>query len=203
MKKRILNKCLTIVKNSNPDINDEKLDEIRYGLEGFYLTIPKIIFITLLSIILGIFKETMIMMIVFNILRTTGFGLHATKSWQCWVSSTFFFIILPLLSKYLIIPNVTKLVLGIISIILIFFFTPADTKKHPLINKKKREIWKFITTIECITFVILLLFTKDNTLSNLMLFGIYTEVILTNPFTYRLFNLQYNNYLNYVLNSNV
>lgn len=79
MKKRFLDGCIKLIKDNNKDISNEKIDEIRYGLEGVYLTISKTIFIFALTYVLGIFKEMFIMLIIFNILRTTGFGLHAKK----------------------------------------------------------------------------------------------------------------------------
>lgn len=203
MKKRFLNYCLNTIKNNNSNISEEKLDELRYGLEGFYLTITKAIFIFIISFILGIFKEMLIMLVIYNILRLTGFGLHASKSWQCWVSSTIIFIFFPFLAKYITIPYIAKIILGIIGIILIYLYSPADTIKRPIVSKKRRDILKFITTINCIILVSISLFIKDNIISNLFIFGIYIEIVLINPLTYKLFNLSYNNYINYVLNSNV
>ena len=183
-----------MIRNNNKDISNEKIDEIRYGLEGVYLTISKTIFIFALTYILGIFKEMFIMLIIFNLLRTTGFGLHAKKSWQCWVSSTILFIIFPLLSNYIVLPIYIKIIMGIFSIILIFIYAPADTYKHPLVNKKKRLIWKYITTINTIILVFISILIKDNCIANLIIFAIYTEILLINPISYKLLDLPYNNY---------
>ena len=194
MKKVFLDGCIELIKNNNQDISQEKLDEVRYGLEGIYLTITKTIFIFALTYFLGIFKEMFFMLVIFNILRTTGFGLHAKKSWQCWVSSTILFVIFPLLSNYIVIPLVLKIVLGITSIILMFFYAPADTYKHPLVNKKKRLIWKYITTINTIILVFVSILIKDSCITNLIVFAIYTEILLINPISYKLLDLPYNNY---------
>ena len=203
MKKVFLNGCLRIIKKNDSTISDEKLDEIRYGLEGIYLTITKTIFIFAISYLLGIFREMIIMLIVFNILRTTGFGIHAKKSWQCWVSSTILFIFFPFISKYIYMPNILKIVLGIIAIVVMALYAPADTVKHPLVNKKKRLIWKTLTVINCIILVLISICVKDNAISNLMIFGIYSEVVVIIPLTYKIFGLPYNNYMKYGLNSNV
>ncbi len=194
MKKRFLDGCIKLIKDNNKDISNEKIDEIRYGLEGVYLTISKTIFIFALTYVLGIFKEMFIMLIIFNILRTTGFGLHAKKSWQCWVSSTILFIIFPLLSNYIVLPIYIKIIMGIFSIILIFIYAPADTYKHPLVNKKKRLIWKYLTTINTIILVFISILIKDNCIANLIIFAIYTEILLINPISYQLLDLPYNNY---------
>lgn len=203
MKKRFLKWGLGLIKNNNPEISDIRLDEIRYGLEGIYLTITKTIFIFTVCYLLKIFKEMLILLIVFNILRTTGFGLHAKKSWMCWLSSTIMFVLLPLLSKNIIIPYNIKLILGIVGIILIFLYAPADTEKRPLVNKKKRTIWKIITTLNCSILVVCSLIIKDQTVSNLIIFGIYSQIILILPLTYKIFNLKYNNYKEYMLKNSL
>lgn len=203
MKKRFLKWSLGLIKNNNPKISNVRLDEIRYGLEGIYLTITKTIFIFTICYLLKIFKEMLLLLIFFNILRTTGFGLHAKKSWMCWISSTIMFVILPLLSKNIIIPYYMKLILGMIGIILISLYAPADTEKRPLVNKKKRTIWKIITTINCSILVICSLIIKDQIISNLIIFGIYSQIILILPLTYKIFNLKYNNYKEYMLKNNL
>lgn len=200
MKEKFLKYCLNNIKNNNPTINEVKLEELRYGLEGIYLTITKTIIIFGLTLILGIFKEMLLMLIFFNILRTTGFGLHASKSWICLLSSGIIFIFLPFLSKIITIPFILKILLGILSIVLIYLYSPSDTIKRPIISIKRRNIYKFITTINCILLVFIAIYIPDNTISNLLMFGIYIEIILILPLTYKCFNLSYNNYLNYLPN---
>ena len=203
MKKVFLNTCLKAITENDPSIDKTKLDEIRYGLEGLYLTITKTIVIFTLTIILGTFKEMLIMLFIFNILRKTGFGIHAKKSWQCWISSLTIFVILPYIAKQIIIPFFVKIILGIISIIAMILYAPADTVKRPLINKKKRLIWKALSVFNCLTLITISFYIKDNTISNLLLFGILIEVVLINPITYMVFKMPYNNYKTYGLNSNV
>ena len=103
MKKFIINKCMNYI-TKNTSYNKTKLAEIKYGLESIYLTFSKIIIISLLSVVLGIFKEMLIYMLIYNIIRMPSFGLHATKSWICLLSSTTLFIGIPYLCIYLSIP---------------------------------------------------------------------------------------------------
>ena len=119
MKKKIINKCISyIAKNTNYD--DIKLSEIKYGLEGIYLTITKIIVIFVLAYILGILKEVLIFTVVYNLIRMPSFGLHATKSWICLISSTILFVGIPYLSIILKIPIYLKIL--IIAIVILFMF---------------------------------------------------------------------------------
>ena len=203
MKKKFLNFAINCIKESHPDYDDIKIAEMRYNLEGFYLSFTKLIIIAAFSLILGVFKEMLIMLVIFNVLRSTGFGLHATKSWICLLSSSIVFLCFPLLSKIINIPLNFKFLLGICSILLIYIYAPADTKKRPLIKKEKREMYKFKTTIKCIFLVILSLIIKDDTISNLIIFVIWNEVFMILPITYKIFNLSYNNYKTYILENNL
>lgn len=199
MKEKFLNHSLNAIKKYNPDINDIKIDEIRYGLEAFYLTFTKTVIIFLFAFILNIFQEMLVMLITFNILRTFGFGIHATKSWICLVSSATNFLLLPFISKIIIIPLSCQIILGIIAILLIYKYSPADTKKRPLVNEKKRNNCKFKCTISCIILTFIMISSNNNILSNLIMFGIYSEVVCILPLTYQMFNFSYNNYKTYNL----
>ena len=88
MKKYIMNHAMQVIKDNYPNYNQDKLDEIRYGLEGIYLSLTKTLVILLFTLILGIFKEAVTVLLFFNFIRFFAFGLHAKESWQCWISSS-------------------------------------------------------------------------------------------------------------------
>ena len=156
------------------------------------------IFVFIISIILGIFKEVIIFTIFFNILRTTGFGLHATKSWICILSSTLAFIGFPLLCKYTYINKLIKIFICIIGVLLMFKNAPADTKKRPIVNKKRRLIFKIISTILAIVFSISAIIIKNNFLSNCLIFALVLENIMISPTIYKIFKMPYNNYITFL-----
>ena len=197
MKNKFLNYAVNTVHINNPSYTETKLSEIRYGLEGMYLSVTKLFVIFLLAMLLNILNEMIFMLVIFNILRSTGFGLHATKSSICLLSSSLIFLGGPLVAKIIIINNLLKMILSITSVILIYKYAPADTKKRPLIKEKKRNIYKFITTVNCIILNILIIFIKNNIIVNLIILGIYAEVIIILPKTYKLLNMSYGNYKNY------
>ncbi len=198
MKEKFLNYALNLIQQDHPEYNSTQIEELRYGLEGFYLTVTKSIVIFTIAIGLHIFFEMLLMLLFFNILRRTGFGLHANKSWICLLASTSVFLIFPLLAQHLILPFFIKVIFSIIAIILIYLYAPADTHKHPLIYKDRRRRYKYITTMNTILLAILLLVVQNEVLANLILFGIYNEIILILPITYRIFHHQYNNYKIYL-----
>lgn len=197
MRKFIIENCMDIIiKNKNYD--KIKLQEIKYGLEGLYLTITKLIIITTIAIILGILKEYLIFLFIYNIIRTTSFGLHATKSWICLLSSTIIFIGIPIIIKTIEIEKNYIILIGIIATIGIYIFSPADTHKRPIVNKKRRMVYKILSTIISITYVVLSISIKNNYISNSLLFSILLQNILISPITYKIFKLPYNNYKTYI-----
>lgn len=197
MKKLIINKCMELVTTYNKDLSQRDIDKIKYGLEGLYLTITKLIFIIIVSIILGIWKETLLLILIFNGIRLTAFGVHAKKSIDCLISSTLFFILFPILCIKLTIPLIVKIILFIPLTVLIGIFAPADTEKRPLINKNKRKIYKMLSIMISIIYMTIAIVIKDNTLSNCFIFAIVIQIIIMLPITYKIFGVSYNNYKNY------
>ena len=172
------------------------IEKLKYGLEGLYLTITKTIIILILSLILGIFKEVIIVLVLFNIIRYTGFGFHAEKSYQCLIISLFSFVFIPYIIL-LIKPNLTiSISISLLCIISYILFAPADTIKRPLPNKKKRIIRKALTTLIGIIYLSLIIILHNNYLSALLLSSLIIETIIINPITYKIFRQPYNNYKN-------
>lgn len=197
MKNFILTHCMDIVNYDNR-FDEEKLAVIKYGLEGLYLQISKLIIIGIIAILLNIFKELIILLLIYNAIRATSFGLHATKSWICLVSSTLVFIGGTLLAKYLVIPMYVKNILNIILIGFIFKNSPADTVKKPIINPKRRLFYKYSSTFIAIIFAYLSIFIDSNFLSNCFMLSLLIQSFMISPTVYKIFGLPYNNYLKYV-----
>ena len=185
-----------IKKNTNYD--KAKLAEIKYGLEAIYLTFSKIIIILILAFILKIEKEMIIYMLIYNIIRMPSFGLHATKSWICLLSSTILFIGIPYLCIILTIPIILKIFIGIVGICFMLKNAPADTKKRPIVNKKRRKVYKIISTLLAIIFVYFTIIIKNNFISNCFLLALVMQNFMISPLVYRIFKLPYNNYITFL-----
>lgn len=202
MKKRFLAYSTGLIKQYYPETDEIKMEEYAYNLEAFYLTISKMLIIIPLSIIIGVFKEMMILLLFFNFIREPAHGLHASKSWICLLSSSIIFIGAPILAKSIQIPFIFELVLEIIGLILLAIYAPADTKKAPIIKKERRRKLKINTIINCLILIMLNIFINDSTISNIIILSIWIGVFLILPLTYRIFNQPYNNYIEYLKNMN-
>lgn len=201
MKELIISNSLNLIQNKYPNYSKEKLEVIEYGLTGLYLTISKTIFIFLLAYILGILKEIIIFTIIYNIIRAPSFGMHATKSWICLATSTLIFLAAPILCTILSLPVWLRVIIGLIGILLMFKNSPADTEKRPIIDPKRRRIYKILSGTIAIVFVILSLVITDNFLSNCFIFCLIIQNFIISPLGYKIFKLPYDNYKNYQLNN--
>ncbi len=199
MKKRILNYCINAIKkNSDNKYDDEKLAEIRYGLEAIYLTITKVIVIFTVSLILGIFKEMLILTVLYSVLRNTGHGIHAKKSWMCLTSSLIIFVGAPFLALNITIPISAKIILCGLCVVAYYLYSPADTEKHPLVNEGKRRMYRKITVLLSLIYTFVCLYSTNEFLSNTILFSLMIEAAMVLPISYKIFKLPYNNYKTYV-----
>ncbi len=197
MKDLIINSAMKNIE-ANCDYTQEKLEEIHYGLASLYSTISKSVVIFTISYILGNVKTLLKLMVLYSLLRLTGYGVHAKKSWHCWISSIIIFLLLPYLCENLIINYRAKVTLGFICVTMLGFFAPADTEKRPLINKKRRTTYKVLSALSGLLYTVSFFWVKNNTLSNCILFALILETVLVLPITYKIFGVKYNNYKNYI-----
>ena len=201
MRERIVQKLVSYIHKKDSNYSNEQLEVIQYGLEGIYILITKSIVIFTVAYLLGIIKEVFLFTLLYNVIRMPSFGLHATKSWMCYLSSLIIFLILPYVCKTITFDPLWKGILGAISIILIYKNAPADTVKRPIIDPKRRRNYKIISTIIAITFAFLSIAIKNNFLSNAFVIAIVLQNFMISPYIYKLFHLPYDNYKNYLVES--
>lgn len=201
MKNYFLKKIRKEIIKQYPKYSKDKVDEIMYGVEGIYLTITKTIIISLIALILGVFKELIFLLISFNFIRLFAFGMHANKSWICLLFSSTLFLGGAYLCKILIIPKNILITLFLIVVLIISIYAPSDTVKRPLIKKKRRIIFKILSITVVIIYFILTLIIKNNLFINAIIIGLIIECILILPTTYMIFKMPYKNYKSYGLNT--
>lgn len=196
MKEVFLERSLQLL-NKEYNYQGDDLDRVKYGLEVIYISITKMFVILLVSIIFKAFKETLLMIIFVNGLRTFAYGIHAKKSWHCYISSIICFVLSPMLFKYIEINTIQKILISIICFISYVVFAPADTHKRPLINKEHRKKLKINTLIVCSIYIAIIFISKNTLINNMIILSMVTEVFVINPIIYKIFDMPYNNYMTY------
>ena len=193
MKKKFINNSLKYLETKK-DLTDLERKKLKYGLEGFYNLFTKLIVLITLTLILNVFKEFLLLTFIYSLLRLYGFGIHAQKSWQCWVTTLPIYLIGSLLIKYLTINQYIIFIIWIFGTLSFILFAPADTKSRPLIHKEKRLRAKFLSLV--IIFILFLInwLYPNQELMNASVYALIMQSIAMNPITYKIFKAPYNNY---------
>lgn len=196
MRDVIINKSLTLLNNTYNYDNDT-LDRVKYGLELLYISITKMFVIFLVSIFLGLIKETLLVVLFSNGLRTFAYGIHAKKSWHCHVSSILVFIGLPFIFKSIEFHLWQKIFISIICFMGYALFAPADTHKRPLINKNHRQKLKIKTLLVCSIYILVIFISKNTLINNMIILSMIVECFAINPIIYKICDMPYDNYKTY------
>lgn len=172
---------------------------MRYALEGIYLTFTKILVITLIAWLLGVFKEYIWFVLIYTPIRSVSFGWHANTTKECWLVSILAFILVPYTFNIITINIITKIILLTFSILVFALYSPADTKKRPIVNKRRRLMFKVVSLIITFGYSYYSLY-HSNLVSNLMIASLLYQSILISPLIYKISHQEFNNYKAYNLN---
>ena len=196
MKEKFINSSLTFIMKYQ-ECDDLKIKKLKYGLEGIYSTIVKLIIILLIAYITQTIKTTLLFLLFYAGIRTFSFGWHAKSNIACWISSITIYNIIPLLISKVNVPNAIGYAIIGIALISMILWAPADTPRRPLIRKKQRLKAKLLSILIVIIYFIIFTFTKCSIIKTTLLYALLIQAILINPLTYKLTNTQFNNYKYY------
>lgn len=198
MKEKFIASVVNLAKR-NKEYTEEEVAIMRYALEGIYLTFTKILVITLIAALLGLFKEYIWFVLLYTPIRSVSFGWHANTTKQCWVVSILAFILIPYTFSVITINRITKIILLTFSIFIFALYSPADTKKRPIVNKKRRLMFKVVSLIIIFVYSYYAL-NNSNLVSNLMLASLLYQSMLINPLIYKISHQEFNNFKAYNFN---
>lgn len=167
------------------------------GAEVIIINVSKSIVVFALSLCLGVWVQTLLALIGFNLLRRTAFGVHALSSIGCTLSSCCLFVAIPYFIKDFSINNYTIAIIFLFTLIALFFFAPADTEARPLIGAGKRSKLKRTSLLVCFVLMILLLCLPYADIKLMATWGAVVEAIFILPITYKVLGRRRNNYGEY------
>lgn len=191
------------IKEEMPEINQEKLEIINYGIHLIVGEIPKTFLFMIIAIILGIFKEFLIACLVIFPYRAFSGGFHLKTHIGCIMGTSAFYCGIPFLSKIVSFETIhTRYLIGalvwIFGILMCKLYAPADTENIPILRKKDRKtkrVLSYITLTITLTVGILI---KDRIISNIIIIGMFLQSILITRIAYKITGNRYGHevYLN-------
>lgn len=184
------------MKKEMPDMNEEKSEIIKYGIQLIIGEIPKLFLLFILAFILKIGWLTIFAFFTILPYKIFAGGFHLKTHIGCIVGTLLFYYVNVLISQKIIIqPTYIKYILvagiWIFGIIMITKYAPADTTNVPILSKKERKIKKTMSYVMISVILIISIFIKDNTLFNIMWIGTLLQTISITRFAYKLTKNEY------------
>lgn len=180
------------IRTEMPEVDDERAEVINYGLQLIIGEIPKIFIMLGIAYLLGVFRLSLITFLVLLPYRGVSGGFHLKTHIGCIVTTSAFYCGIALLSKYIVLDNITKYVItvliGIFGVIMIKLYAPADTENVPIISKKIRKQKQLLSYIFFVTGLILSIVIRQNIISNIILFGYFVQTCMITRLAYKLTN---------------
>lgn len=183
------------IKEEMPDVDDERAEVINYGLQILLGEVPKIFIMLLIAYVLGVFKLSLITFLILMPYRGASGGFHLKTHIGCIISTCTFYCGVAWLSKNILLEDITRYFLcfaiGIFGIIMIKLYAPADTEEVPIISKKIRKKKQILSYITFIIGLIISVLIKNNTISNIIIFGYLIQTLMITRVAYKITNNNY------------
>ena len=194
--------CLLLtnkIRKEMPEVDDERAEIINYGLHLIIGELPKTFIILGLSYFLGVFKLTLLTVILLLPYRAVSGGFHLKTHIGCIVGTTLIYSGVAKISNYIIFSNqILKCIIAvsvwIFGMIMVHLYAPADTENHPLVKKEVRKQLKSRAVIVSIIYCLLAIFAKPMWFVNILMLMETYVVISILPVSYKIFRRRYNNY---------
>lgn len=207
MIEKICNKLTKKIQNKMPEIDTERAEIINYGLQLVLGEIPKTFIMFAIAYLFGVLKLSILALVVIMPYKTFSGGVHLKTHIGCIVATSLFYIgnaffsknitIEPVYIKYILV-----LAIWFLSMIMIKIYAPADTEAVPILRKKDREFKRNLSYITMTLTLICAVIIKDNTISNLLLFGTLLQTISITGFMYKVTKCKFG-YKEYIKLNNV
>lgn len=186
---------LNRIRKENPEIDDEKAEVIMYGLQNIIGEVPKIFLVIAISFFMGVFKLTLISMLLIGTYRTFSGGVHMKTHIGCIIYTTMLYCGIALLGKYIVLEGIIKYSLAIIvwvfCMMMLKLYAPADTENVPILRKQERKQKQIISYIILTCELILAIIIPISQITSIIIFGTFIQTLQIIKLTYRLTNNKY------------
>lgn len=195
---KICELILARLKKEMPDIDEERIEVINYGLQMIIGEVPKLFGTMLIAYLLGVLKLTILAYIMLLPYKYFVGGVHAKSHLACMITTPLIYCGNALISKNItLIPDLHRylavLLVWIFSMVVISIYAPADTENVPILRKKERKFKKIMSyiTMSITLLVAIVLQDKYIVISNILIIGcLIDSIFITRPM-YKLYHNKY------------
>ena len=183
------------IRKEMPEVDDERAEVIMYGLQNIIGELPKGIIILIIAYILGIFKLTVISILIIAPYRCVSGGVHMKTHIGCIIYTLLLYSGSSLLGKYIVLTGNVKIMLAIaiwiFCMIMIKLYAPADTENLPILRKRERKQKQILSYIIITSEILIAIFIKNTTISGIIIFGDFIQTLTITRIAYRVTHNKY------------
>lgn len=183
------------IREEMPEVDDERAEVIMYGLQNIIGELPKCIIILIIAYILGIFKLTVISILIIAPYRCVSGGVHMKTHIGCIIYTLLLYSGSSLLGKYIVLTGNVKIMLAIaiwiFCMIMIKLYAPADTENLPILRKKERKQKQILSYIIITSEILIAIFIKNTTISGIIIFGDFIQTLTITRIAYKVTHNKY------------
>ena len=183
------------IRKELPEVDDERAEVIMYGLQNIIGELPKGIIILIIAYILGIFKLTVISILIIAPYRCVSGGVHMKTHIGCIIYTLLLYSGSSLLGKYIVLTGNVKIMLAIaiwiFCMIMIKLYAPADTENLPILRKKERKQKQILSYIIITSEILIAIFIKNTTISGIIIFGDFIQTLTITRIAYKVTHNKY------------
>ena len=183
------------IRKEMPEIDNERAEIIMYGLQNIIGELPKGIIILLIAYFLGIFKITLISVLIIAPYRCFSGGVHMKTHIGCIIYTSILYSGSALLGKYIILTGITKYIIAFtlwgFCMIMIKLYAPADTENVPILRAKERRQKQVFSYIILTFEFIMAILISNTTIAGIIIFGDFIQTLTITRFAYKITNNKY------------
>jgi len=183
------------IRKEMPEIDNERAEIIMYGLQNIIGELPKGIIILLIAYFLGIFKITLISVLIIAPYRCFSGGVHMKTHIGCIIYTSILYSGSALLGKYIILTGITKYIIAFtlwgFCMFMIKLYAPADTENVPILRAKERRQKQVFSYIILTFEFIMAILISNTTIAGIIIFGDFIQTLTITRFAYKITNNKY------------
>ena len=184
------------IQEEMPEINNERAEIIDYGLHLIIGELPKNFIILGIAYILGIFKLTLLTVILLLPYRSVSGGFHLKTHLGCIIGTTLIYCGIAKISCYIIFYNqilkyIITLSVWFFGVIMIHLYAPADTENVPILSQKERKNKKILSYIFLSIALIASCIIQNRIISNILLLSHIIQTICITKLAYKITKNKY------------
>ena len=184
------------IKNEIPELDEERLEVINYGINLIIGEIPKILLLFVVGFIIGRGYEMLFAFFTLLPLKSVAGGIHLKTHLGCFLCTNVLYLGTILLStiNYFTTPIakfVTIFLVWVFGMFMIYLYAPADTESLPILRKSERKIKKILSYIFFSITLIAAIMVNNVMYSNILWIGALVQILTITRLAYIITNNKY------------